>query len=74
MTFIYPATTRRHQRSSPARTPLCWTQPRCSVVIVCHTNKSAPGHSPVTLAMIESQTSTIGVAGIPLNRDEVTVV
>ena len=27
MTFIYPATTRRHQRSSPARTPLCWTQP-----------------------------------------------
>jgi len=47
MTFIYPATTRRHQRSSPARTPLCWTQPSCSVVIVCHTNKSAPGHSPV---------------------------
>ena len=32
------------------------------------------GQSPVTLAMTESQTSTIGVAGIPLNRDEVTVV
>jgi len=28
MTFIYPATTRRYQRSGPARTPLCWTQPR----------------------------------------------
>jgi hypothetical protein len=33
-----------------------------------------PGQSPVTLAMAEGQTSTIGVAGIPLNRDEVTVV
>jgi hypothetical protein len=33
-----------------------------------------PGQSPVTLAMTEGQTSTIGVAGIPLNRDEVTVV
>jgi hypothetical protein len=30
--------------------------------------------SPVALAMTEGQTSTIGVAGIPLNRDEVTVV
>jgi hypothetical protein len=27
MTFIYPATTRRHSRSGPTRTPLCWTQP-----------------------------------------------
>ena len=33
-----------------------------------------PGQSPVTVAMTEGQTSTIGVAGIPLNRDEVTVV
>ena len=42
--------------------------------MACHTNKDAPGQSPVTLAMTGSQTSTIGVAGIPLNRDEVTVV
>jgi len=27
MTFIYPATTRRHPPSSPARTPPWWTQP-----------------------------------------------
>ena len=54
---------------------------RFARIVVCEPGRHGvpyqqgrPGQSPVTLAMTEGQTSTIGVAGIPLNRDEVTVV
>jgi hypothetical protein len=45
-----------------------------SVVMVCHDNKAGGQASRVTLSLKESQTSTIGVAGMPLNRDDVAEV
>ena len=48
-----------------------------SVVMVCHPT-SGYGHSSwATLALKETQArpaTTIGVSGMPLNRDDVTVV
>ncbi len=45
-----------------------------SVVMVCHPNSAGRRPSRVTLALKETQTSTIGVAAIPLKRDDVTDV
>jgi hypothetical protein len=42
--------------------------------MVCHDNGVRGQTSRVTLSLTESHTSTIGVAGIPLNRDDVTDV
>ena len=50
-----------------------WSAMR-SVVMVCHDNSAGGQTSRVTLSLKESQTSMIGVAGIPLNRDDVTDV
>ena len=47
-----------------------------SVVIVCHPTSGDGPSSRVTLALKETQAraTTIGVSGMPLNRDDVTVV
>ena len=45
-----------------------------SVVMVCHDSSAGGQTSRVTLSLKENQTSMIGVAGIPLNRDDVTDV
>jgi hypothetical protein len=42
--------------------------------MVCHPSSGDRVSSRVTLALKESQDITMGVAGMPLNRDDVTEV
>jgi hypothetical protein len=45
-----------------------------SVVMVCNPTNTVVQPSRVSLALKESQPITMGVAGMPLNRDDVTAV